>query len=248
LRDLDTGDFLDKYGNPSSDPTKVPVVYDTRIYFGYSKIGGKKIPNKVSALELGFAPTFYQFVDTIIEVKICIKVTELRNESKKVTGATTRSESSSSSGSWGWNRQGRGWWGHYYSSDRASTVTTTAPVNTAYTSKFSFSAEGSSLLRTKLVPVPVPAIFEERVRELMDMEKAERGFADEKERIEEKIAKVAQLKEGGTAAEKDELADMKQRVQDRLDVLKESFKAEGASDAAADKEIKPLKEKLEAIK
>ncbi|MCP4665300.1 MAG: hypothetical protein GY849_02950, partial [Deltaproteobacteria bacterium] len=40
LRDLDTGDFLDKYGNPSSDPTKVPVVYDTRIYFGYSKIGG----------------------------------------------------------------------------------------------------------------------------------------------------------------------------------------------------------------
>ena len=32
-------------------------------------------PNKVSMMELGFAPAFYQFVDTIIEVKIAIKIT-----------------------------------------------------------------------------------------------------------------------------------------------------------------------------
>ena len=34
------------------------------------------LPSRVSMLELGFSPTFYQFVDTIIEVKISIKYTQ----------------------------------------------------------------------------------------------------------------------------------------------------------------------------
>lgn len=48
-------------------------------------------------------------------------------------------------------------------------VTTT--VDGSYSQKYSYSAEGASLLRTKLVPVPPPAILEERIREVMDAEK-----------------------------------------------------------------------------
>ena len=37
-------------------------------------------------------------------------------------------------------------------------------VTAHYTGKYNYSVEGSSLLRTKLVPVPPPAILEERIR------------------------------------------------------------------------------------
>ena len=44
-------------------------------------------------------------------------------------------------------------------------------VSASYASKFQYSAEGSGLLRTKLVPVPPPAILEERIRGLLDAER-----------------------------------------------------------------------------
>jgi hypothetical protein len=50
------------------------------------------------------------------------------------------------------------------------TITTT-PVDATYTSKYNYSAEGSSLLRTKLVPVPPPSVLQDRIRALMDKQK-----------------------------------------------------------------------------
>ena len=47
----------------------------------------------------------------------------------------------------------------------------TSTVNSTYSSKYSYSEEGSSLLRTKLVPIPPPAILEERIRALMEVTK-----------------------------------------------------------------------------
>ena len=44
----------------------------------------------------------------------------------------------------------------------------TSTVYAAYSSKYSYSAEGSSLLRTKLVPVPPPTVLEERIRKLIE--------------------------------------------------------------------------------
>jgi hypothetical protein len=41
-------------------------------------------------------------------------------------------------------------------------------VSAAFASKYQYSAEGSSLLRTKLVPVPPPAILQERMRRLAE--------------------------------------------------------------------------------
>lgn len=108
---------------------------------------------QLSMLELGFTPTFYQFVDTIIEVKISISMS-YSNEYKK-----TVSNSSTSAGvAFGFFRAGV--------SARSSSV------SASFASKYQYSAEGSSLMRTKLVPVPPPAILEERIRKIVEREAA----------------------------------------------------------------------------
>lgn len=115
------------------------------------------VPSRVSMLELGFSPTFYQFVDTIIEVKISIKYTQ--------DGAVARAQAAAQLNSAG---QTQGLRGLIFGGRRSATVTT-SHVNATYSQKFSYSAEGSSLLRTKLVPIPPPAILEERIRLQMDL-------------------------------------------------------------------------------
>ncbi len=100
-----------------------------------------------SLIELGFTPTFYQFVDTIIEVKMSISM--------------TRESSSTRTRSTKWGAGGFfGAFGGAYSSS----------VSASYSSKYQYSAEGSSLLRTKLVPVPPPAVLEERIRLMIEAE------------------------------------------------------------------------------
>ena len=120
-----------------------------------------RVPTRVSMLELGFAPVFYNFVDTIIEVKISISIS--RSSSSKVN---VKSKSRSVSGSFSFKKGIR------------ATVST-SQVNATYSSKFSYTAEGSSLLRTKLAPIPTPPLLEERIRALMDIER---------QRQEERIA------------------------------------------------------------
>lgn len=124
------------------------------------------IPTRLSMLELGFTPTFYQFVDTIIEVKISISYTRessssfnVKSDSKKVSRSTSLNF-----------QLGKGKAG--INATRSKTVTTTQ-VNASYASKFNYSAEGSSLLRTKLTPIPPPAILEDRIRQLMEIESAD---------------------------------------------------------------------------
>lgn len=150
LRDLDTGKLIDANGRPTNTPT----IIDTRVFFGYvynaDKDGPKATPLKVSMLELGFTPNFYQFVDTIIEVKISISVMQQTEQS--------RVDSSSQRTNLGY------WWA-------SGIYASTSQVNAAYSSKYGYSVEGSSLLRTKLVPIPAPAILEDRIREVMRIER-----------------------------------------------------------------------------
>lgn len=94
--------------------------------------GGKSY----SLLSLGFTPTFYQYVDTIIEIKMAISM----------------SRSSEFSGS---------------ASVKVRAFLFSASVNASYSQKYQYSAEGSSLMRTKLVTVPSPAILERRLKELV---------------------------------------------------------------------------------
>jgi hypothetical protein len=84
----------------------------------------------VSLLSLGFAPTFYQFVDTVIEIKMSMSMSKSVEVGLKVKVRTF-----------------------------------TASVNASFAAKYQYSAEGSSLMRTKLVTVPAPAMFEQRIRE-----------------------------------------------------------------------------------
>ncbi|MCP4668430.1 MAG: LamG domain-containing protein, partial [Deltaproteobacteria bacterium] len=44
------------------------------------------------------------------------------------------------------------------------------PIDATRTSKYSYSAEGSCFIRTKLVPIPPPGILEERIRLVMEQE------------------------------------------------------------------------------
>jgi len=116
------------------------------------------IPQRLSMLELGFTPTFYQFVDTIIEAKVAIKFTREGSSSVNI-----KRDSKTRSASIGFRR----------GQVRASRNITTTQVNANYSQKFSYSAEGSSLMRTKLVPIPPPAILEQRIQEQMEIARGE---------------------------------------------------------------------------
>jgi len=103
----------------------------------------------LSLMELGFTPTFYQFVDTIIEVKVSISMSREQQSSASTTTVAGEMEG-----------------GHaiFY----AKTAAKVSTVSASYASKYQYSAEGSSLMRTKLVPVPPPAILEERIRQMLE--------------------------------------------------------------------------------
>ncbi len=120
-----------------------------------------RVPTRLSMLELGFSPTFYQFVDTIIEVKIAIKFTYTR-ETTRSSRDTNQTNTKSNSFSFKLFR------GKFGSSN--TTQVSTSQVDASYSAKYSYTAEGSSLLRTKLVPIPPPAILEERIRRQLDEE------------------------------------------------------------------------------
>lgn len=168
VRNLDTGELQLKDGQP--------VVVDSRVFFGYTYDlkDGKvtRTQNKVSMMELGFTPNFYQFVDTIIEVRIAISMTgetQTIQSSSAQTDDQSKVDNNSSYNTYNW------WWGWGQSggsSNQSRTTATTTQVNASYANKYSYSVEGSSLLRTKLVPIPPPAILEERIRELMVLERA----------------------------------------------------------------------------
>ena len=113
------------------------------------------LPRRISMLECGFTPTFYQFVDTIIEVKISIRYTQEGNTS---TAVNNNLRSSAARIGFGLRRIKFG-----------GSVQTTQ-VNASYSQKYSYSAEGSSLLRTKLVPIPAPAVLEQRIQRMMEEE------------------------------------------------------------------------------
>lgn len=104
--------------------------------------------NKYSLMELGFTPSFYQFVDTMIEIKMSISMSRETNISR-----SSSTVNASVKGSVG-----------FFSASAKMRVST---VSASYASKYQYSAEGSSLMRTKLVPIPAPAILEERIRAMI---------------------------------------------------------------------------------
>jgi concanavalin A-like lectin/glucanase superfamily protein len=151
LRDMDSGQLL----APDGQPSDLPRLVDTRVYFGYGyDEEGKRVANRLSMMELGFVPTFYQFVDTVIDVKLTLRLHRESAESGGLQGtAATEGRSPRS---------------------KAKTVITTTPVDARYSRSYNFSAEMTSKVKTKLVPIPPPPVLEERIRALLDEERLDR--------------------------------------------------------------------------
>lgn len=92
-------------------------------------------------LELGFTPTFYQFVDTVLELKMAVSMSR--------ESVYTRS-----------SKEKRMQFRLFRGSAKV------ASVNASYSQKYQYSVEGSSLMRTKIVTVPPPPRLEEIIREI----------------------------------------------------------------------------------
>jgi len=119
--------------------------------------GSVSIGNQdLSMLEAGFLPTFYQFVDTILELKMEVKVRE------EEIGRRATSDTSSSSNS---NERGGGT-GHRWKTRSSSAYSRT--LDAAYAQRYNQEMNASSLMRTKLVPRPPPEVLVERIRLLLD--------------------------------------------------------------------------------
>lgn len=100
----------------------------------------------VSLLDLGLVPSFYQLVETTIELKLSISMSEEKSE-ERATSETTTETHESTSVSIGW-----------FSVSSSTTKTTkTTSVDARFASRFQYSAEASSRLSTRVVPVPPPA-------------------------------------------------------------------------------------------
>lgn len=185
LRDEDGNPVYNENGELTYAEGYGPRVIDSRVQFGYSyepasdttpwENGAAKVvrkPKMVSMMELGFTPTFYQFVDTLIEVKITIKMTREveRTAHTTSTDTTTTKANVQSQKVSSWSGRGRGAGSRSKSKGTVDQVVVSS-VDGTYSSKYSYSAEGASVLRTKLVPVPPPGILEERIRDLMETER-----------------------------------------------------------------------------
>ena len=93
-------------------------------------------PLETSMIGAGFQPTFYQFAETIIEVKIAINMSYEREYGVKSSVETSTKDARRSK------------------KEAKKPIARTTTVDASYSSKYNYSAEGSSLLRTRLVPVP----------------------------------------------------------------------------------------------
>ena len=125
----------------------VPDPYNVNVGGGETiRVTGAKVqfdqsrPTRMSLMQAGLFPTFYQFTESIIEVKMSI----------------SQKSSSSSELEAGASLEIRGGWGPV-------SVAFAAHVNYKSSQTYSYSAEGSSLLRTTLKPVPPPSRLTPRI-------------------------------------------------------------------------------------
>lgn len=133
---------------------------------------------QTSMIGAGFQPTFYQFAETIIEVQMAITITHESTHERKTSGRQTTVSATTTGPIW--NRQ------------RSVTVRST-PVDATYSSTYNFSQEGSSTIRTRLVPVP-PNTFIQRLLE-MKSQAMQNEFELQLRRIELAIEQAQAAKE-----------------------------------------------------
>ncbi|HWO24702.1 MAG TPA: hypothetical protein VNO30_38430 [Kofleriaceae bacterium] len=133
---------------------------------GTVAIGGEMI----SMLEAGFIPSFYHFVDTILELKmeVNIREEEASSEALKIT-ASSASEievSIETEGSGGIAGIFEASVKAGYKAKHSSAFSRS--LDASHSQKFSQDLSASSLMRTKIVPVPAPELLVERIKILLE--------------------------------------------------------------------------------
>jgi hypothetical protein len=131
----------------------IPELYEVVAFAPEKIVGGVPVtgitvtashadPVDYTLLQAGLMPTFYQFTESIIEVKISISYRS-STTSEFEFGASLEVSTEASA--------------DYLFASGSVSSTFTSSVNFKTSSTYSYSAEGSSLLRTTLRPVPPPA-------------------------------------------------------------------------------------------
>lgn len=95
-----------------------------------------------SLLELGFTPTFYQFTDTEIEIKVSFEISQ---------EVTEKSSSFAFIGGGGLIPGG-------------GVIVGAASTSASYSAKYNFKGDSTSAVKTRLVPLPAPAGLQERLQ------------------------------------------------------------------------------------
>jgi len=196
---------------------------------GTVSIGG----DKISLLEAGFVPSFYHFVDTILELKMEINIRE--EESSKLATVDTTSGSSETSFNTEFSLKSttKGGFNVGFASgsqsvevgvkagfSQKSTSAYSRSVDASHAQKFSQDLSASSLMRTKLVPVPPPEILLERITMLLEKlrKEAEEGEAKSEQKALDNLGNLI-LTIGTTT----ELTIDEKSLDDPSDKLKEAI-------------------------
>lgn len=107
-------------------------------------------PIKLTLLQAGLVPQFYQFTESIIEVKISLSnKMDVSHSSEVDIGLEVETKV----------EFGGGLLSFFGGPSGSVTTSFSSHVNIKNSISYSYSAEGSSLLRTTLKPVPPPARF-----------------------------------------------------------------------------------------
>ena len=64
----------DAAGRPVLDADRNVQMIDRRVVFGTTGAGGARQPTLLSMMELGFTPTFYQFAETVVELRLALRL------------------------------------------------------------------------------------------------------------------------------------------------------------------------------
>lgn len=132
---------------------------DMASFMGEAEIAfGKKAdsdePDYLSLLELGFTPNFYQFTETSIELRVAIssqlqKNSEMTVKQRDATVVDKTATATVDTATYDAKRKMR------YRDMSLNAV------DAKYASSYNYKAEASSVIKTKITPVPAPAVFEE---------------------------------------------------------------------------------------
>jgi len=139
-------DIMKIMGDVKQAPVSLPLLDED----------GRDLEIVTSMIGAGFQPTFYQFTDAIIEVKMAISMSNESVDTQEEQweyGPETITTTT---------RKG-GILGLLFGSYQTQTKTTNIKshtLNATYTSKYNFSEEASSTLRVRLVPLPPNPIMQ----------------------------------------------------------------------------------------